>query len=102
MQKFFTWVFELLVLVSLTLSVVALFRTSKNSDKIDEVYLLAVSNQKQIVEMSEKLDKRLDAMQAQLDFIAKYSEANYYHFYGDVDGRGSTIKTTNKSNSKSK
>lgn len=102
MQKFFTWVFELLVLVSLTLSIVALFKTSKNSDKIDEVYLLAVANQQQIVGMTEKLDKRLDAMQAQLDFIAKYSEANYYHFYGDVDGRGSTIKASNNSKSKNK
>lgn len=97
MQKFFTWIFEILVLVSLTLSVVALFKTTKNSRQIDEIYLIAINNQKQIVELSNNLNKRLDAMQAQLDFIAKYSEANYYHFYGDVDGRGSTIKTTNKS-----
>lgn len=102
MQKFFSWIFEILVLVCLVLSVVALFKTSKNSQRIEDVYLIALSNQKEIVTLSDKLNDRLDAMQSQLDFIAKYSEANYLYFYGDVDGRRSNIGSNNNKNNKSK
>lgn len=95
-------ILDVLLMAVFSLSCFSLYRTYVNEEKIARNTASITTIQSDIVKLQKDLDSRLDAIQAQLDFIAKYSEANYLYFYGDVDGRNSSIhtKSTNKTKNK--
>lgn len=90
----------ILILVSFCLSIVANIRVSHNSKAIADIVVSVSEIQKDVSQMSVSLTNKLDSMQAQLDFISKYSEANYLYFYGDVDGRYAKLNIPNNSKTK--
>ena len=84
-----------MLVMSFTLSIVAVSRTVKIEDDVTAL-------QKQVITLQEDISKSLQAIQAHVMLIEKYAVENYNWFYGDIDLRNSDIKVTEKSNTKTK
>lgn len=84
-----------MLVMSFTLSIVAVSRTVKIEDDVTAL-------QKQVVALQEDISKSLQAIQAHVMLIEKYAVENYNWFYGDIDMRNSDVKVNTKSNTKTK
>lgn len=84
-----------MLVMSFTLSIVAVSRTVKIEDDVTAL-------QKQVMTLQEDISKSLQAIESHVMLIEKYAVENYNWFYGDIDLRRADIKINDKSNTKTK